>query len=110
MKYKIFIDAEFKEDFNNTYDYIKYKLKAKNAASNLRNSMQKCIMNLGTIPESYPQLDNLRVANYPLRFCACENFYILFTVVNKNVNIYNFVYSKSEKYKNKYNSKNGQTR
>ena len=102
MKYKIFIYPEFKEDFNNAYDYINHKFKAKKASSNLRKSMQKCILNLGTIPESYLQLDDFEVANFPLRFCVCENFYILFTVVNKKVNIYNFVYSRSEKFRSKY--------
>lgn len=103
MTYKIFIHPEFKKDFNNAYNYISCKLKAKKAATNLRKSMQKCILNLCTIPESYPQLDNYEVENWPLRFCTCENFYILFTVACKNVNIYNFVYSRSEKYRKNFN-------
>ena len=102
MKYKIFIDLKFKKDFKSVYDYISHKLKVKNAANDLRICMKNCILNIGTISETYAQLDNLKVSNKPLRFCIYKNFYILFSVSDKNVYVYNFVYSKSEKYKNKY--------
>lgn len=102
MKYKILFDTEFKESFNNAYNYIRQKLKAKKAAKKLEKSMHKCILNLGTIPDAYPKLNNLKHKNHSLRFCLCDNYLIIFTVVDKNVYVLNFVYSKSEKYKLKY--------
>lgn len=103
MNYEIIIDPEFKSSFNEAYVYISQKLKAKKAAKNLRNAMRECIKNLSTIPEAYPQLDNLKVKNYPLRFCNCKNFTISFAVVDKKVYVYNFFYSKSEKYRQNFN-------
>lgn len=106
MKYNIFIDTEFKESFNNAYIYIRHKLRANTAAKKLEKSMHKCILNLGTIPKAYPRLNNLKHNNQPLRFCPCDNYLIIFTVVGKNVYVLNFVYSKSEKYKLKYKEDN----
>lgn len=103
MKYDVVIDSNFKTSFNEAYTYISEKLKAKKAAKSLRKKMKECIINLGTIPEAYPQLDNLKVGKYHLRFCSCKNFMISFVVVDKKVYVYNFFYSKSEKYRQNFN-------
>ena len=95
--YKVILTDSAKEDLNEIYEYISFKLLENNSAKRLMKNIEKNILRL----ENYPYLCvevNVKPHNEPYRKLLIGKYIALYRVneKNKQVNIFNIVYGKKD--------------
>ncbi|MBO5348252.1 MAG: type II toxin-antitoxin system RelE/ParE family toxin [Clostridia bacterium] len=94
MKYEVILTESAKEELEDIFYYILKKLKAKKAAENFINKIERKILILEDIPNSYCIIDQCKLRKPKYRKLPINNYIVIYRVdeANKKVYIIRIVY------------------
>jgi len=94
--YKLKISKLYKEDIFSSYKYIKYKLEAPLAASNLKKEIKEKMNKIKENPQVRPLVQDKYLASLGYRLINVKN-YMLFYIIgedDRHLKIIRFLYNK----------------
>lgn len=93
-KYNITYNKLFLVDVSETFKYIKDILCSKRSAANFINNMEKCIINIQTMPNAYKVFTKSNKLKTEVRSATFNNYTIFYIIKGNSVELYRLLYSK----------------
>jgi plasmid stabilization system protein ParE len=81
--YALFFSKNFKDDVQQSINYIKYALQAPVAAERLKEEIKRVYKNIKDTPFMYPVVPNDYLASMGFRFTMVKNYMLFYIVEEK---------------------------